>query len=337
MNIKDLSARTGYSVGTVSRVLNDQPNVSEKARAAILEAARECGFELNINAQQLRRQHTNSILVVVKGISNQLFFSMVEAMQARIARTGHPLLVDYMDEEANEVLHALRLCREKKPQGVIFLGGNREHFEADFDKIGRPCVLVTNSAEGLCFDNLSSICSDNRQAARDAVNALVELGHRSFAVIGGDPKISDTTRLRFEGCMDAFRDHGICFDPDLDYASARFSYADGYWAARELLDRGRRFTALFAMSDAMAIGAIRALQDRGRRVPEDVSVMGFDGLTVGEYTVPRLATVRQDVDALAIHSIHMLLESIACPGQPRHETVPVAVTLRSSAAPAFKK
>ena len=334
MTIKDLSARTGYSVGTVSRVLNDQPNVSEKARKAILEAARECGFQLNTNAQQLKKQHTNSILVVVKGISNQLFASMVEAMQARIARTGHPLIVDYMDEESNEVLHALRLCREKKPLGVIFLGGNRTHFEADFDKIGRPCVLVTNSAEGLNFDNLSSICSDNRQAARAAIDALVELGHRQFALIGGDREVSDTTRLRFEGCMDAFGAHGIEFDPELDYETVRFSYADGYWAARRLMERDRKFTAIFAMSDAMAIGAIRALQDRGRRVPEDVSVMGFDGLTIGEYTVPRLATVCQDVDALAIHSIHMLLESIAHPGVPRHETVPVTVTLRSSAGPA---
>ena len=334
MTIKDLSARTGYSVGTVSRVLNDQPNVSDKARKAILDAARECGFELNTNAQQLKKQHTNSILVVVKGISNQLFASMVEAMQARIARTGHPLIVDYMDEEANEVHHALRLCREKKPLGVIFLGGNRAHFEADFDKIGRPCVLVTNSAEGLHFDNLSSICSDDRRGAKAAIDALVELGHRNFAVIGGDPAVSDTTRLRFEGCMDAFRDHCIPFDPERDFESVRFSYADGYRAARNLIERDSRFTALFAMSDTMAIGAIRALQDRGRRVPEDVSVVGFDGLTVGEYTVPRLATVCQDVDALAISSIHMLLESISHPGQPRHETLPVTVTLRSSAGPA---
>ena len=162
----------------------------------------------------------------------------------------------------------------------------------------------------------------------------MELGHRQFALIGGDREVSDTTRLRFEGCMDAFGAQGIEFDPELDYETVRFSYADGYWAARRLMERDRKFTAIFAMSDAMAIGAIRALQDRGRRVPEDVSVMGFDGLTIGEYTVPRLATVCQDVDALAIHSIHMLLESIAHPGVPRHETVPVTVTLRSSAGPA---
>ena len=334
MTIKDLSARTGYSVGTVSRVLNDQPNVSEKARKAILDAARECGFQLNTNAQQLKKQHTNSILVVVKGISNQLFASLVETIQARIARTGHPIIVDYMEEDGNEVLHALRLCREKKPLGVLFLGGNREHFEADFDKIGRPCVLVTNDAEGLDFPNLSSVCSDNRMAAKAAIDALVELGHRQIAVIGGDPRYSDTTNLRFQGCMDAFRQHGIEFDPELDYESVHFSYADGYWAARDLLDRDRKFTAIFAMSDVMAIGAIRALQDRGRRVPEDVSVMGFDGLAIGEYTVPRLATVCQDVEALAIHSIHMLLDSISHPGLPRHATVPVTVSLRSSTGPA---
>ena len=228
MTIKDLSARTGYSVGTVSRVLNDQPNVSEKARKAILDAARECGFQLNTNAQQLKKQHTNAILVVVKGISNQLFFGMVEAMQARIARTGHPLIVDYMDEESNEVLRALQLCREKKPLGVIFLGGNRAHFEADFDKIGRPCVLVTNSAEGMHFDNLSSICSDDRRAARSVIDALVGLGHRQFAVIGGDPAVSDTTRLRYQGCLDAFAAHNIDFDSLRDYEESRYSYQGGY-------------------------------------------------------------------------------------------------------------
>lgn len=334
MTIKDLSARTGYSVGTVSRVLNDQPNVSEKARKAILEAARACGFQLNTNAQQLKRQHTNSILVVVKGISNQLFASLVEAIQSRVARSGHPLIVDYMDVDDNEVLHALRLCREKKPVGVLFLGGNRENFVRDFDKISCPCVLVTNSVADLDFPNLSSVASDDRRAAHAAIDTLVDLGHRHIAVIGGDTNVSDITKLRFLGCMDAFRDHGIYFDPDRDYEAVRFTYSDGYRAARDLLERGRKFSAIFAMSDTMAIGAIRALQDRGKRVPEDVSVIGFDGLVIGEYTVPRLATVCQDVEALAIHAVHTLLQNLEQPGQPQHETVPVTIILRSSVCPA---
>ena len=139
MTIKDLSARTGYSVGTVSRVLNEQPNVREKARKAILDAARECGFQLNTNAQQLKKQHTNAILVVVKDISNQLFARVLEVIQARIARTDHPLFIDYLAVDDNEVLHAQRLIREKKPIGVLFLGGNRENFQHDFDKIDLPC------------------------------------------------------------------------------------------------------------------------------------------------------------------------------------------------------
>ena len=94
MTIKDISAQTGYSVGTVSRVLNNQPNVSEKARKAILEAAQATGFQLNTNAKQLKQQHSNSILVLVKGTSNQLFGTLVEELQVRMADTGHRLSVD---------------------------------------------------------------------------------------------------------------------------------------------------------------------------------------------------------------------------------------------------
>lgn len=331
MTIKDISALTGYSVGTVSRVLNNQPNVSEKARKAILEAAQATGFQLNTNAKQLKQSHSNSILVVVKGTSNLLFGSLVEALQARMSSTDHPLIVDYMDEDHNEVRRAVQLCAEKKPLGVLFLGGNRDNFLADFGKIDLPCVLVTDDATGMPFQNLSSVSADDRLAAKCAIEALAALGHRSFAVIGGERTVSDTAGLRYRGCMEAFRAHGIPFDEELDYETVRFSYADGYRAVQNLLARGRKFTALFAMADVMAIGAIRALQDAGLRVPEDVSVMGFDGLEIGAYTVPRLATISQSVEALADHSIQMLQENIARQQPPRYETVPVAVKLQESA------
>jgi LacI family transcriptional regulator len=111
MTIKNLATQTGYSVGTVSRVLNNQPNVSEKARKTILEAAAACGFQLNTNAQQLKQQRSNNILVLVKGSSNQLFGSLVEAIQRRVAGTTFHLVVDYMDEDSNEVLRGVQLCR----------------------------------------------------------------------------------------------------------------------------------------------------------------------------------------------------------------------------------
>ena len=330
MTIKDLSAQTGYSVGTISRVLNNQPNVSEKARKAILAAAEASGFQLNTNAKQLKQQHSNTILAVVKGTSNQFFAGLVESIQKRLINTTYPLVVDYIDEDDNEVRSAVQLCREKKPRGVLFLGANRQNLEADFGKIDVPCVVVTNSAADLGFPNLSSVASDDRQATRDAIDALAEMGHRRFVVIGGEHRVSGTAGKRYEGCLEAFRANGIAFDEEQDYEAVRFSYEEGYRAAEHLLDRGRQFTALFAMADVMAIGAIRALTDRGLKVPEDVSVMGFDGLKLADYMVPKLSTVRQDVDALAEVSIRILLDNIPVLRSPRHETVPVQVELKES-------
>lgn len=332
MTIKDLSAQTGYSVGTISRVLNNQPNVSDKARQTILRAAQESGFQLNINAKQLKQRQTTSILVVAKGRTNELYSRLVEIIQAQMAGLPYSLIVDYVDETGNEVQRAIHLCREKKPMGVLFLGGNRENFLADFAQITQPCVLVTSSAQGLPFSNLSSVCSDDTAAARMAVKSLIALGHGKFAIIGSYLAISDTTRLRYQGCMEAFEAHGIPFDQEADYETAYFSYEDGYKAARNLLQRGREFTALFAMSDVMAIGAMRALKDAGLRVPEDVAVMGLDGLTIGEYTVPRLATVAQSVEKLAEESIRLLLGSIEKNAPSRHIKVPVALLPRESAS-----
>ena len=333
MTIKDLAAKTGYGVATVSRVLNNHPNVSEKARQAILEAVRESGFQINANAQQLKQLHSSSILVVVKGTANELFAELVENIQACIAPAEYPLLVDYLDENANEVLRAVQLCREKKPRGLLFLGGNRENFLADFHKIDIPSVLITNDASGLPFENLSSVSTDDRAAARCAMDTLLGLGHRHIAVIGGDPSVSDTSRLRYEGCLAALAESGAEFDETRDYQAVRFSYADGYAAAQALLRTGRQYTALFAASDVMAIGAIRALWDAGLRVPEDVSVIGFDGLPLGSYLVPQLSTIAQPVPSIAERSVALLIACIEEGVAARYETVPFTLCLRESTRP----
>lgn len=329
MTIKDLAEKTGYGVATVSRVLNNQPNVSSKARQAILQAVEESGFQINTNAKQLK-QHATSILVIVKGTSNELFGQMIERIQHLVADTRYPLHVDYMDEDNNEVLRAVQLCREKKPLGILFLGGNMHNFMADFHKIDIPCVLVSNDASGLPFENLSSVCTDDRQAARCAIDSLIALGHRQIAMVGGNRECSDTSRLRFEGYLQSLESHGIEFDADTGYQMARYSCRDGYDATQRLLSSGRTFTALFAVADVVAIGAIRALQDYGLRVPEDVSVMGFDGLPLGTYLVPRLTTVAQSAGVMAQRSVELLLERIEHGGEACHETVPFTIYQRES-------
>ena len=330
MTIKDLANQTGYSVGTISRVLNNQPNVSERARKAILDAAQASGFQLNATAQQLKQKRSNNILVLVKGSSNQLFGSLVEAIQRKMAGTAYHLVVDYMDEDHNEVLRGVQLCREKKPLGMVFLGGNKQNFLADFGRIDVPCVLITSDGSELPFSNLCSICCDERLAVRQTVDQLIGMGHRSIGIIGGYRDRSDTSRRRFEGCLEAFRDHHIPFDPEFDYASARFSYTDGYRAAMELGGRGKKYTAVFCMADVMAMGAIRALSDKGLRVPEDVSVVGFDGLPIGEFIVPRLSTVSQSVEALAQRGMELLRSNIEGNAICAHETVPAQIQWKES-------
>ena len=330
MTIKDLAAQTGYSVGTISRVLNNQPHVSVQAREAILRAAEESGFQLNANAQQLKQQHGNTIIAICKGAGNELFNSLLVALQSRIDQTEYPLVVDYIDENENEVRRAVRLCREKKPRGILFLGGNQENFRREFHLISQPCVLVTSSANRLPFRNLSSVTSDDALAARLAVEHLAALGHRKIVVIGGQRDKSDTPALRYAGCQAAFRDHGIAFDEEQDYETCRFSFEGGFRAAQALLERDRDFTALFAMSDVMAIGAIRALKDAGKRVPEDVSVMGLDGLDMGQYTLPRLSTVSQSVETLALESLTLLCQAREEGASARHETIPVTLLEKES-------
>jgi len=329
VTIKDLAEKTGYSVATISRVLNNHPNVSKQTREAVNRAVEESGFQINANAQQLK-QHATSILVVVKGTSNELFSEMVESIQNLVSQTRYPLYVDYMDEDSNEVLRAIQLCREKKPLGILFLGGNSQNFQKDFAKIDIPCVLVSNDASGLPFTNLSSVATDDRQAARCAMDSLIALGHRQFVIVGGDREASDTARLRYQGCLDAFRNHGIAYDEELDYQGVRFSYQDGYNATQKLIASGRRFTALFAEADVMAIGAIRALHNNGLRVPRDVSVMGFDGLPLGSFLVPQLSTVIQSAQLMAKRSVEILIDRIEHGGTACHESVPYALSQRES-------
>lgn len=330
MTIKDLAARTGYAVATVSRVLNNHPNVSEKARRVVLAEVERSGFQLNVNAKQLKQQHATSILVVVKGTSNELFSALVENIQSLVADTQYPLFVDYLDEDENEVRRAVQLCREKKPLGILFLGGNTHHFRRDFQKIDVPCVVVTNDMSAMDFANLSSVSVDGREACRCAVDSLIDQNHRRIVVVGGERVVSDTGRQRYEGCLSSLQQHGLEFDEDLDYQAVRFSYEGGYDGARKLLENGRQFTALFAVADVMAIGAIRALKEAGLRVPEDVSVVGFDGLDIGSYLIPQLTTVNQPVEVMAKRSVEILLGCIEGNSKARHETVPFTLLRRES-------
>jgi len=274
------------------------------------------------NAKHLKQQASSNIAILVKGIQNLLFADILEQIQALLRDSNRETSVYYLDEDANEVIFAIQLCRERKPQGILFLGGDMEYFKADFIELSVPCVLLTNTACELNYSNLSSLSTDDTAAAARAIDYLIERGHRRIGVLGGNWSYSQISYRRFLGCCDSFEHHGIPFDKELQCEPCRYSMSDAYAATGRLLDRNPDLTAIFAMSDVMAIGVIRAICDRGKRVPEDISVIGYDGISSACFSVPRLATIRQDTRRLAEWGTEILLNEIEAPANPIHEMVP---------------
>lgn len=322
MTIKDIARISGYSVGTVSRVLNGNASVSETARARVEAVVREHNFTRNNNAKHLKQQASSGIAVIVKGTQNMLFASIVEQLQGLIWEKGLSCLIFYMDEDNNEVEEAIKICQERHPKGILFLGSTLDDFRRQFSAISIPCVLVTNSAAALGFSNLSSVSTDDAAAARYAVEHLISLGHRDIGILAGITTISNAASTRYQGCLAAFSDHGIPFDPERQLVKTRFAMSSGYDAMLTLLDKAPHLTAVFAMSDVMAVGAIRAIRDRGKRVPEDISVIGYDGIDLCHYITPQLTTISQQRDVIATRSLEILLQNIQGEHSAVHEVTP---------------
>ena len=322
VTIKDIARESGYSISTVSRVLNHRSDVSPDAKKKIEETVRKFNFVPNNNAKHLKQNNSKAIGVLVKGTSNMLFASIVEEIQRMIEKTEYTLVVSYIDEDADEVEQAVLLCRERKPLGLLFLGGNPEHFEQGFEEVDVPCVLVTNRANTTKFENLSSVATDDIAGARCAVDALFEAGHKKIGILGGNLEKSHTSRQRFNGCKKSFEAHSQEMNVDSCYEKSRFSFDSAYRAMGRLIDKYPDMTAVFAMSDVTAIGAIRALRDRGYRIPEDISVIGFDGIALAEYYNPKLTTIKQQYQILATRSVEILFGQIELKMDPVHELVP---------------
>ena len=332
MTIKDIARLSGVGVTTVSRVLNDHPDVSEETRRRVLAVVAEQGFQPNTNARHLKQQTSASIAIIVKGTMNMLFADLVERCQQLLQDAGQNAAVYYLDEDANEVVYAVQLCRERKPLGILFLGGDLEFFQAEFGHITVPCVLLTNSARELDFPNLSSLTTDDEEAAYRVVRYLADRGHKNIGLLGGNWSCTQISYRRVLGCQRAFDELSLPFDARR-CEPCRYSFSDAYDTTKRLLGRCPELTALFCVSDVMAMGAIRAIHDLGRRVPQDISVVGYDGIPLSRFSVPRLTTVRQDTQQLARQGVDLLLRNLQRPRPPVHGVVPFELIAGESVSP----
>ena len=321
--IKDIAKLSGYSIGTVSRVINHHPDVSASARQKIEQVIKELNFQPNSNAKLLKQSKTSAVTVLVKGSKNVFFESILEDMQQVFRDNGEEVSVLFLDEKSNEVEAAAQVCAERKPKGLIFLGGNLKYFREGFSAIKVPCVLTSLSGEELGFDNLSSFTTDDKEGAKDAIGYLVKYGHRHIGVIGGslDREQGQISDYRLSGAMEVISREGLDFTLEKNYEPCMFSMEGGYKAAQKLIRRNKEITAIFALGDMIALGAVRGITDLGKKIPDDISIIGYDGIGYTQFSIPRIATIRQDSRELAVRSVEDLLWRISYQRGPRHERI----------------
>ena len=321
MTIKDIAKECGCAVGTVSRVLNNHPDVSDKTREEVMAVVEKHGFVQNANAKQLKTQERKNLAIIVKGTSSTLLNGLLERIQRKLESSIYSANVIILDENDNEGLNATRIYFSLKPLGIIFLGGSPDKLSGDFEKVHVPSVLISNNADSLKSKYLSSVSTDNMKAAYSSAKYLIKNGHKKIGVIGGAMD-SELSCIRYEGFIKAMKSAKLDFDFEKSYAVSKYSFEGGFNAAEELLKKDPSITAIFTMSDAMAIGAIRKLTDMGKKIPEDISIIGFDGISLVDFICPRLATIRQMEEQLADEGLSLLLDNIENKTAPSHKMIP---------------
>lgn len=320
ITIKDIAKLCGCGVSTVSRAMNNHPDINPETKEKIMQVVKEYNFVPNGSARNLKRTETKSVAVLIKGITNPFFTDMIQIIECETEKRGYQLILHHVESREDEVEVALSLVKEKRLQGIIFLGGEFAHSEEKLAGLSVPFVFSTagTEPEKMSQKSYSTVSVDDEVEAEKIVNYLLDIGHREIAIITAQSQDKSVGKLRLDGYKRAMTRRGIKEDEKLIWALhegeiyEQFSMENGYVVTKELIASGVHFSAIFAISDVLAIGCCRALREAGIRVPEDVSVVGYDGIALSDYFNPRLTTLKQPVDRIAkatVEQLFVLLEN----------------------------
>ncbi len=328
MTIRDVAAYCGVSVSTVSRVLNGHPDVSREVRARVMDAVRTLHFVPNASARDLVRSGVDSVGVVVRGAENPFFTPIVRSMEKSLADNNCAMALQQLCATDNELKAAAELTRSKKLRGIIIVGGRFNYSAEEIGAIGVPCVCCAcaNVHDSMDKDCCSSVSISDRSDARRAVHMLTASGHRKIAVLTNSISDRSVGELRYRGYLQALKDADIEPDKELIAETLDLSMTSAYRKTRKLITDRPDITAIFAVTDLLAIAAIKALYDEGVRVPEDCSVIAIDGIEASLYTVPTLTALVQPQDLLGSMAVELLNETLMNQGPPRH--IRLETTLR---------
>lgn len=323
--IKDIAKICGVGVSTVSRAINNHPDINPETKEKIMNTIKEYGYVPNNSARNLKRVDAKAIAVLVKGISNPFFTSMIKVIESECKKKRYTMELSHIESDEDEVDVALKVVKEKRLRGIIFLGGLFSHSDEKLKKLTVPFVFSTAASipENISKKMYSYIGVDDRKESAKMVDYLIKLGHRRIAIIVAEAQEESIGQLRLDGYYDAFIQNGIEIDEKLvwqtDDLSGHFSMDNGYRTALKLLESGEKFSAVYAVSDALAIGASRALMETGHRIPEDVSLAGYDGIDMVNYISPKITTIKQPTEQMAKDTIKLLFDIIA--GKKDHQHI----------------
>lgn len=308
LTMSDVARRAGVAESTVSRALADNPLVSEDTRKRIQALAKKMGYSINPVAQSLRVQRSRTIAVAVplvheasQSLSDPFLMSMLAHIADALAERGYSMLLSKVPVHEDDWID--RFLQPGRADGVILIGQSHEHSTINAAaKRGRPLVVWGAHLPDQAY---ACVGCDNSAGGALATRHLLAQGRRRIAFLGDErlPEIG----LRHQGYVEALKAAGLKPEAALRIRT-RFSADDAYAAIGKALAKGLQFDAVVAASDVIATSALRALAEAGRRVPEDVAVVGFDDVDLARYTLPPLTTVRQDIGRAARLLVEMILD-----------------------------
>ena len=303
--------------------------VSDATRRAVLQAAERAEYRPNLLARSLRKQQAHTIVVLVPGLENPFFPEIIRGTESAARERGYSVLLGLtLNDEAVETSY-VDLVHNQRADGILILDGGLKHLLGSDMRFLVPSVQVV---ERLPDVDLPWVGIDDRAASTKAVRHLLDLGHQRIGHIAGLKRYS-VTPDRIRGYREALRAAGIAFDPAL-VAAGDFTLAGGEAAAQKLMALPKPPSALFCGNDTSALGALRHIRSLGLRVPQDVSVVGFDDIQLAATAEPPLTTLRQPRFAIGVAAMTLLLDILAgAPGIQTQLTLPVDMILRESTAP----
>jgi LacI family transcriptional regulator len=304
--IRDVAKLANVSISTVSRVLNTPEMVTPNKRIKVLEAIEQLQFHPNALARGLIHKRTETLGVLIPDVSNFFFAEVFRGMEDAAHESGNNLIICNTDSNKNRMISYLGILNEKQIDGIVFTSEPvyPDYYEI-FSRLNVPIVLAaTHSLE---FD-IPSVKVNDEQAGYDATEYLIQQGHKKIAMISGPSTDPIAGLPRLQGFMRAMRTNALQMDLNRCVEYGSYRHDDGYEAMKRLIDKFPEVTSVFAASDEMALGAITYLYQKGIRVPDQVSIIGFDNTRIANMCLPKLTTVAQPLHNIGYQAVKKLEE-----------------------------